>query len=146
MHACKVRRRVECDPSSEKKKHFCQGSYSTPETSSLDANPGSQDASAEVRPLDTFRLRSALTSQRQPSKQAVVPGRRVAVPAVAAELMLALKDPVLHPGAHDLHHLGVLATQLALLVHQSGDVVAHHLGAQGAHVPAGRRRRKGGKV
>lgn len=85
----------------------------------------------------TFLYLSALTSQWQTAKQAVVSGRCVAVPAVAAELMLALKDPVLHPAADGLHHLGVLATELALLVHQSRDVVAHHLGAQSAHVPAG---------
>lgn len=30
----------------------------------------------------------------------------------------------------------MLAAQLALLVHQTGDVVTHHLGAQGPHVPA----------
>lgn len=69
----------------------------------------------------------------------MVSGRGVAVPAVAAELVLALGDPVLHPGPDGLHHSGVLAAQLALLVHQTRDVVAHHLGAQGAHVPAGRR-------
>lgn len=78
-----------------------------------------------------------LTAQQQASEQVVVPGRGVAVPAVAAELVLALRDPVLHPGPDGLHHPGVLAAQLALLVHQAGDVVAHHLGAQGAHVPAG---------
>lgn len=66
----------------------------------------------------------------------MVPGRGVAVPAVVAELVLALRDPVPDPGADGLHHLGVLAAQLALLVHQTGDVVTHHLGAQGPHVPA----------
>lgn len=70
----------------------------------------------------------------------MVPGRGVAVPAVVAELVLALGDPVLDAGADGLHHLGVLATQLALLVHQPGDVVAHHLGAQGSHVPGHSRR------
>lgn len=78
----------------------------------------------------------ALTAQQQASEQVVVPGCRVAVPAVDAELVLALRDPVLHAGPDGLHHFGVLAAQLALLVHQAGDVVAHHLGAQGAHVPA----------
>ncbi|TNN35489.1 hypothetical protein EYF80_054348 [Liparis tanakae] len=57
-------------------------------------------------------------------------------PAVLSELVLALGDPVLHAGPDGPHHLGVLAAQLALLVHQAGDVVAHHLGAQRAHVPA----------
>ncbi len=66
----------------------------------------------------------------------MVSGRCVAVPAVAAELVLALRDPVLNPGPDGLHHLWVLAAQLALLVHQARDVVAHHLRAQGAHVPA----------
>lgn len=66
----------------------------------------------------------------------MVPGYCVAVPAVVAELVLALRDPVLHPGPNSLHHFGVLAAELALLVHQAGDVVAHHLGAKGAHVPA----------
>lgn len=79
----------------------------------------------------------ALTTQQQPSKQVVVPRRGVAVPAVVAELVLAFGNPVLGPRADGLHHFGVLAAQLALLVHQTGDVVAHHLGAQGAHVPAG---------
>lgn len=66
----------------------------------------------------------------------MVSGRGVAVPAVVAELVLALRDPVLHTGPDGLHHFQVLAAQLALLVHQTRDVVAHHLGAQGAHVPA----------
>lgn len=66
----------------------------------------------------------------------MVPRRGVAVPAMVAELVLALGNPVLGPRADGLHHFGVLAAQLALLVHQTGDVVAHHLGAQGAHVPA----------
>ena len=85
-------------------------------------------------------MSGGLTAQQQASEQVVVPGRGVAVPAVAAELMLALGDPVLHPGPDDLHHSGVLAAQLALLVHQPRDVVTHDLGAQGAHVPAERRR------
>lgn len=66
----------------------------------------------------------------------MIPACGVAAPAVVAELVLALRDPVLHPGTDGLHYFGVLAAQLALLVHQTGDVVAHHLGAQGAHVPA----------
>lgn len=66
----------------------------------------------------------------------MIPGRGVAVPTVVAELVLALRDPVPYPGPDGLHHLGMLAAQLALLVHQTGDVVAHHLGAQGTHVPA----------
>lgn len=67
----------------------------------------------------------------------MLPGRGVAVPAVVAELVLALRDPVPHPGPDGLHHLGVLAAQLPLLVHQAGDVVADHPGAQGSDVPAG---------
>lgn len=77
-----------------------------------------------------------LTAEQQASEQVVVPGHGVAVPAVVAELVLALGYPVLHAGADGLHHFGMLPAQLALLVHQTGDVVAHHLGAQGAHVPA----------
>lgn len=65
----------------------------------------------------------------------MIPGCGVAVPPVAAELVLALGNPVFNPGADGLHHLRVLAAQLALLVDQPGNVVAHHLGAQGAHVP-----------
>lgn len=65
----------------------------------------------------------------------MVPHCCVAIPAVVAELVLALRDPLLHPGSDGLHHLGVLAAELALFVHQARDVVAHHLGAQGAHVP-----------
>lgn len=68
----------------------------------------------------------------------MVAGRGVAVPAVVAELVLALGQPVLGAGADGLHHPGVLAAQLPLLVDQAGDVVAHHLGAQRAHVPAER--------
>lgn len=70
----------------------------------------------------------------------MVSGCGVAVPAVVAELVLALCDPVLHPGPDGLHHFGMLAAQLALLVHQTRDVVAHHLRAQGAHVPAEQRK------
>lgn len=66
----------------------------------------------------------------------MIPGRGVAVPTVVAELVLALGDPVPYPGPDGLHHLGMLAAQLALLVHQTGDVVTHHLGAQATHVPA----------
>lgn len=79
-----------------------------------------------------------LTAQQQPSEQLVVAGRGVAVPAVVAELVLALGQPVLGAGADGLHHPGVLAAQLPLLVDQAGDIVAHHLGAQRAHVPAER--------
>lgn len=72
----------------------------------------------------------------------MVARRGVAVPAVVAELVLALGQPVLGAGADGLHHLGVLAAQLPLLVDQAGDIVAHHLGAQRAHVPAERRQRR----
>lgn len=84
---------------------------------------------------------SLLTAQQQPSEELVVSGRGVAIPAVVPELVLALGQPVLGAGADRLHHLGVLAAQLPLLVDQARDVVAHHLGAQRAHVPAGRRQR-----
>lgn len=72
----------------------------------------------------------------------MVPGRGVAVPAVVAELVLALGYPVFHPRPDGLHHFWVLAAQLALLVDQTRDVIAHDLGAQGAHVPAERRSRQ----
>lgn len=75
----------------------------------------------------------------------MVAGRGVAVPAVVAELVLALGQPVLGAGADGLHHPGVLAAQLPLLVDQAGDVVAHHLGAQRAHVPAQRERERAGR-
>ena len=62
----------------------------------------------------------------------------VAVPTVVFKLVLALCDPVLHPGPDGLHDFGMLAAQLSLLVHQPGNVVAHHLRSDGAHVPARR--------
>lgn len=80
-----------------------------------------------------------LTAQQQASQQVLVlgSGAGVAVPAMVPELVLTLGDPVLHPTPDGLHHPGVLPAKLALPVHQTRDVIAHHLRAQRAHVPVG---------
>lgn len=65
----------------------------------------------------------------------MVPGQRAAVPAVVSELMLALPDPLFGSLADGLHQVRVALAQLALLVHQAGNVVADHAGPQRSDVP-----------
>lgn len=76
-----------------------------------------------------------LTSQHHPTKDRVVPVQRAAVPAVMSELVLALPDPLFGSLADGLHQVRVALAQLALLVHQAGDVVADHTGTQRSDVP-----------
>lgn len=75
-----------------------------------------------------------LTSQHHPAEQRVVPGQCAAVPAVVSELMLALPDPLFGSLADGLHQVRVFLAQLALLVHQAGNV-ADHAGPQRSAVP-----------
>lgn len=85
----------------------------------------------------------ALTSQHHPAKHRVVPVQGAAVPAVMSELVLALPDPLFGSLAYGLHQVRVALAQLALLVHQAGNVVADHAGTQRADVPEmGRSNRK----
>lgn len=76
-----------------------------------------------------------LTSQHHPTKHCVVPVQRAAVPAVMLELVLALADPLFGSLAYGLHQVRVALAQLALLVHQAGNVVADHTGTQRSDVP-----------
>lgn len=59
-----------------------------------------------------------------------------AVPAVVSELVLALSDPLFGAFADGLHNVRVALTELPLLIHQAGDVVADHTGPQRTNVPA----------
>lgn len=66
----------------------------------------------------------------------MVPVQGAAVPAVVAELVLALPDPLLGSLPDRLHDVGVPLAQLPLLVHQPGDVITDHPRAQRPDVPA----------
>lgn len=66
----------------------------------------------------------------------MVPVHRAAVPALLPELVLALFDPLFGSIADGLHQIWVLLAELPLLVHQTGNVVTNHSGAQSADVPA----------
>lgn len=87
--------------------------------------------SQEEEPKSQPRKRG-LTSQ---AEHRVVPGQRAAVPAVVSELMLALPDPLFGSLADGLHQVRVALAQLALLVHQAGNVVTDHAGPQRSDVP-----------
>lgn len=78
-----------------------------------------------------------LTSEQDSAKEAVVPVQGVAVPAVLAELVLALGRPLGHAQANGTHHIWVSVAQLPLAAHQSWHIVAHHPGraACSFHVP-----------
>lgn len=78
-----------------------------------------------------------LTSEQDPAEEAVVPVQGVAVPAVLAELVLALGCPLCHAQADGTHHVRVSVAQLPLAAHQARHVVTHHPGgaACGSHVP-----------
>lgn len=76
-----------------------------------------------------------LTAVQEFAEHPVFPRYSVAVPALMAELVLTLADPLVHSAADRLHHPGVLPAHLPLFIHQTRDVVAHHLRAQSAHVP-----------
>lgn len=79
-----------------------------------------------------------LTSEQDPAKEAVIPVQRVAVPAVLAELVLALCCPLGHAQPNGTHHVRVSVAQLALAAHQAWHIVTHHPGgaACSSHVPA----------
>lgn len=79
-----------------------------------------------------------LTSEHHPAKNGVVPVQRAAVPAVVSELMLALFDPLFGSLADGLHQVRVPLTELPLLVHKTGNVVAYHPRTQSSDVPAHR--------
>lgn len=80
----------------------------------------------------------ALTAQQNAAEEPLPPLQGVAVPAVPAELVLALGRPGGHAAADGQHRLGVPPAQLPLPAHQARHVVAHHpRRAHGAHVPAG---------
>lgn len=86
-----------------------------------------------------------LTAQQDAAEQALPPLQGAAVPAVPAELVLALGRPGGHAAADGEHGLGVPAAQLPLPAHQPRHVVAHHpRRAHGPHVPAGGKRQGSG--
>lgn len=78
-----------------------------------------------------------LTAQHDPAEHGVVALQGTAVPAVMAELVLALADPLLRPLPDRLHDVRVLLAELPLLVHQPRDVITDHPRSQGSDIPAG---------
>lgn len=77
-----------------------------------------------------------LTSEHHPAKDRMVPLQRAAVPPMVPELVLALYDPLFGALPDRLHQVWVELAQVPLLVHQAGNVVADHPGAQSSDVPA----------
>lgn len=79
-----------------------------------------------------------LTSEQDPAKETVIPVQRVAVPAVLAELVLALCRPLGHSEANGPHHVRVPVAQLSLAAHQAWNIVTHYPGGAtcSSHVPA----------
>lgn len=67
-----------------------------------------------------------LTSEEDPAKEAVVSVQGIAVPAVLAELVLALRGPLSHTQANSAHHVWVSVAQLTLAAHQAWHIVTHH--------------------
>lgn len=67
----------------------------------------------------------------------MIPVQRVAVPAVLAELVLALRCPLGHAQANGPHHIWVPVAQLPLAAHQAWHIVTHHPGGAtcSSHVP-----------
>ncbi len=53
---------------------------------------------------------------QKPSKKIVLARHGIAIPSVVSELVLTFSDPVFNSSANGLHHLGMLAAQLALFV------------------------------
>ena len=78
-----------------------------------------------------------LTSKQDPAEEAVIPVQGVAVPAVLAELVLALCCPLGHAQADGTHHVRVSVAQLPLAAHQAWHIVTHHPGGAtcSSHVP-----------
>jgi len=58
-----------------------------------------------------------------------------AVPAVMAELMLALSNPLFSPATDRLHDVWILLTQLSLFIHQPGNIVTDHTCTKGSNIP-----------
>lgn len=70
-----------------------------------------------MQPLDLKQYTWALlTSMQKPPKQIVLPRHGIAIPSVVPELVLTFSDPVFNSSSDSLHHLGMLAAQLALFV------------------------------
>lgn len=84
--------------------------------------------------------RRRLTSEEDPAKEAVISVQGVAVPAMLAELVLALCCPLSHTQANGTHHVWVSVAQLTLAAHQAWNIVTHHPGGAtcGSHVPGER--------
>lgn len=84
-----------------------------------------------------------LTSEEDPAKEAVVSVQGIAVPAVLAELVLALRCPLSHTQANSAHHVWVSVAQLTLAAHQAWHIVTHHpRGATwSSHVPVRNQRK-----
>lgn len=76
------------------------------------------------------------TSEHDAAKDSVVPVQGGAVPAVVAELVLALSDPFSGTLAHRAHDVRVTLAQLPLPAHQTRDIVTDHSGPQCPDVPA----------
>ncbi len=53
---------------------------------------------------------------QKPSKKIVLARHGIAIPSVVSELVLTFSDPVFNSSSNSLHHLGMLAAQLALFV------------------------------
>ena len=77
-----------------------------------------------------------LTALHDAAEDGVVSVERAAVPAVVAELVLALPDPLLGALADGLHDVRVPLAQLPLLIHQAGNVITDHTRTQRTYVPA----------
>lgn len=90
--------------------------------------------------------RRRLTSEEDPAKEAVISVQGVAVPAMLAELVLALCSPLSHTQANGTHHIWVSVAQLTLPAHQAWHIVTHHPGGAtcSSHVPG--RDQQEGKV
>lgn len=86
------------------------------------------------------RGEGAPTSEHDTAKDGVVPVHGGAVPAVVAELVLTLSDPLSGTLAHRAHDVWVTLAQLPLPAHQTRDIVTDHSGPQRPDVPARWRR------
>lgn len=84
-----------------------------------------------------------LTALHDAAEDGVVSVERAAVPAVVAELVLALADPLLGAFPDGAHEVRVALAELPLLVHQARNVVTYHPCPQSPDVPAGEGRAEG---
>lgn len=53
---------------------------------------------------------------QKPPKKIVLARHGIAIPPVVPELVLTFSNPVFNSSSYSLHHLGMLAAQLALFV------------------------------